>query len=161
MGAVFSPKNVLRAKQMLAMDSEPSQTPSLTPHMLFETHLFLCIFTLYSKVNGTQTLISDKWWFHLQAQMESWTFWFVILWRFQKCIVFLISRKFERNDTRNSSNVVICKTLAWDRLPFWWSDPDWSRNPPTSCCSHHTDYTQEEGSKMRIFRFASRILRDV
>ena len=39
---------------MLAMDSESSQTPDLTPQMLLEAHLFWCIFMLYSKVNGTQ-----------------------------------------------------------------------------------------------------------
>ena len=59
-GAVFSPKNVLRAKQMLGMDSASLQTPSLTPYMLLGELLFLCIFTLYSKVNGTQTVISDN-----------------------------------------------------------------------------------------------------
>ena len=39
-GRVFSAKNVLRAKQMLAMNSESSQTPSLTPYMLLEAHVF-------------------------------------------------------------------------------------------------------------------------
>ena len=44
-------------KQMFAMHSESSQTPSSTPHMLLKAHLFWCIFILYSKVNGTQTVI--------------------------------------------------------------------------------------------------------
>ena len=48
---------IFRAKQMLGMDSESSQTPSLTPHMLLKADLFWCIFILYSKVNGTPTLI--------------------------------------------------------------------------------------------------------
>ena len=45
---------------MLAMDSESSETPDSTPQMLLEAHLFWCILMLYSKVNGTQTLISDN-----------------------------------------------------------------------------------------------------
>ena len=47
---------IFRAKQMLGMDSELSQTPSLTPHMLLKAKLFWHIFIHYSKVNGTPTL---------------------------------------------------------------------------------------------------------
>ena len=42
------------------MDSESSQTPSLTPHMLLKANLFWCIFILYSKVNGTPAL-TGRW----------------------------------------------------------------------------------------------------
>ena len=42
---------------MLGMDSESSQTPSLTSHMLLKANLFWCIFILYSKSIGPQALI--------------------------------------------------------------------------------------------------------
>ena len=54
MGAVFSPKTVLRAKEMLAMDSESSKT--IVWPMLLEADFFWCIFILYIKAMGTKRI---------------------------------------------------------------------------------------------------------
>ena len=51
-GVRFSERNVFRAKQMLAMDSESCKTPSLTPHMLLKADFIFVFFSCIVKLMG-------------------------------------------------------------------------------------------------------------
>ena len=58
--AVFSPGSVFHAKQMLAMDSESRETPSLTPHMLLKADLFFVNFACTLKPHNVTFDLEKK-----------------------------------------------------------------------------------------------------